>query len=78
MLVITPQLDLTQPLESQGPFDAIVHKVTDILAKADNGNATARQYIHNIQVINWVSNLQCDCTVWLPWDNETSLHVGNK
>lgn len=43
------QLDLTQPLDTQGPFDAIVHKVTDILAKANNGNATAQQYIKNIQ-----------------------------
>ncbi|KAK7103897.1 inositol-tetrakisphosphate 1-kinase-like isoform X2 [Littorina saxatilis] len=43
------KLDLTQPLDNQGPFDAIVHKVTDILAKADNGNATSQQYIRNIQ-----------------------------
>ncbi|XP_076463861.1 inositol-tetrakisphosphate 1-kinase-like [Babylonia areolata] len=43
------KLDLSKPLEEQGPIDAIVHKVTDILAKAENGNATAQQYIHNIQ-----------------------------
>ncbi|PVD26152.1 hypothetical protein C0Q70_13821 [Pomacea canaliculata] len=42
-------IDLGQPLEAQGPFDAIVHKVTDILAKADNGNKTAQKLIHNIQ-----------------------------
>lgn len=45
------KLDLTQPLETQGHFDAIVHKVTDILAKADSGNVTAQQYIQNIQVV---------------------------
>ncbi|XP_076441828.1 inositol-tetrakisphosphate 1-kinase-like [Babylonia areolata] len=43
------KLDLTQPLDTQGPFDAIVHKVTDILAKADSGNAVSRHYIQNIQ-----------------------------
>ncbi|KAK7466624.1 hypothetical protein BaRGS_00037281 [Batillaria attramentaria] len=43
------KIDLTQSLDTQGPFDAIVHKVTDILARADNGNLKARQYIHNIQ-----------------------------
>jgi hypothetical protein len=36
-------------LDAQGHFDAIVHKVTDILAKAGNGNAKAQQYIKNIQ-----------------------------
>nr|KAG5687804.1 hypothetical protein BaRGS_005434 [Batillaria attramentaria] len=45
------KIDLTQSLDTQGPFDAIVHKVTDILARADNGNLKARQYIHNIQGI---------------------------
>ena len=51
------KLDLTQPLDTQGHFDAIVHKVTDILAKADSGNVTAQQYIQNIQVIYCISYL---------------------
>ncbi|KAL8588768.1 hypothetical protein ACOMHN_035264 [Nucella lapillus] len=42
-------LDLSHPLEDQGPFDVIVHKVTDILAKADTGDSAAQTYIHNIQ-----------------------------
>lgn len=50
LIILYLQIDLGQPLEAQGPFDAIVHKVTDILAKADNGNKTAQKLIHNIQV----------------------------
>lgn len=49
------QIELNQPLVTQGPFDAIVHKVTDILAKSDNGNLRARQFIQNIQVIHFIA-----------------------
>lgn len=30
------QIDLTKPLEEQGPFNAILHKLTDIIVKADD------------------------------------------
>ncbi|KAL8617600.1 hypothetical protein ACOMHN_033146 [Nucella lapillus] len=64
------KLDLTQPLDNQGPFDAIVHKVTDILAKADSGNAVARQYIHNIQDY---ADQHADCVLLDPLESTRRL-----
>jgi hypothetical protein len=32
------QLDLNQPLEEQGPFTVILHKLTDIIALTNQGD----------------------------------------
>lgn len=33
-----PQINLTLPIEDQGPFSAIIHKMTDVIAQADLGD----------------------------------------
>lgn len=35
-------MDVTRPLEEQGPVDLIVHKMTDIVSKMKQGNDKAR------------------------------------
>ena len=47
------QIDIDLSLEQQGPFDLILHKINDILAKANQGNAQAKARIKNIQVYNF-------------------------
>ena len=44
------QIDLDKSLEEQGPFDMILHKFTDILVKAQQGNITAQRIIRSIEV----------------------------
>jgi len=39
------KIDLDRPIEEQGPFSLIVHKISDILVKADLGDATAKKTI---------------------------------
>lgn len=39
------KLDFDKPLEEQGPFSLIVHKISDILVKADQGDAIAKKTI---------------------------------
>lgn len=39
------KLDFEKHLDQQGPFDVIVHKISDILVKADQGDATAKKTI---------------------------------
>jgi hypothetical protein len=35
-------MDLSRSLESQGPVDAIVHKMTDVVGKMKRGDAEAQ------------------------------------
>lgn len=44
------RLDLDRPLHDQGPFGAIIHKVSDDIAKADQGNLSAQRKIHAFEV----------------------------
>lgn len=39
------KIDLERPIEEQGPFSLIVHKISDILVKADQGDAAAKKAI---------------------------------
>lgn len=39
------KIDLDRPLEEQGPFSLIVHKISDILVKADLGDSIAKKTI---------------------------------
>lgn len=39
------KLDFEKPLEEQGPFSLIVHKISDILVKADQGDVIAKKTI---------------------------------
>lgn len=44
------QTDLKKSLENQGPFDLLVHKVTDILALAASGHKSSEHEIQNLEV----------------------------
>ena len=44
------RLDLDLDLELQGPFDAIIHKLSDVMCKADR-DATAAQQVKSFEVI---------------------------
>lgn len=37
------RLDLDADLEAQGPFDAIIHKLSDVMCKADRDSLAAQQ-----------------------------------
>ncbi|XP_059160505.1 inositol-tetrakisphosphate 1-kinase-like [Physella acuta] len=44
------QIDLNQSLETQGPFDLLVHKVTDLLATAIDGHQPSQRAVRNLEV----------------------------
>jgi len=39
------KIDFDRHLDQQGPFDVIVHKISDILVRADQGDIRAKKYI---------------------------------
>ncbi|XP_038072772.1 inositol-tetrakisphosphate 1-kinase-like [Patiria miniata] len=43
------KIDLLQPLESQGPFSAIIHKLTDVLSFAADGDKKSQEMIDNLK-----------------------------
>ncbi|XP_046877816.1 inositol-tetrakisphosphate 1-kinase isoform X1 [Hypomesus transpacificus] len=43
------QLDLSQPLEEQGPFDVIIHKLTDLILEADQNDTQALLLMQSVQ-----------------------------
>ncbi|KAG9282967.1 inositol-tetrakisphosphate 1-kinase [Astyanax mexicanus] len=43
------QLDLSQPLEEQGPLDAIIHKLTDHIVEADQNITEALLLVQSVQ-----------------------------
>ncbi|CAG5127382.1 unnamed protein product, partial [Candidula unifasciata] len=43
------EIDLSRSVESQGPFDLMVHKVTDLFALAVDGDASAENAIKNFE-----------------------------
>uniref|UniRef100_A0A0B7BDI7 Inositol-tetrakisphosphate 1-kinase n=1 Tax=Arion vulgaris TaxID=1028688 RepID=A0A0B7BDI7_9EUPU len=43
------QIDLMQPMESQGPFDLLVHKFTDLFALAVEGDESSESAIKNLE-----------------------------
>ncbi|GFO35239.1 inositol-tetrakisphosphate 1-kinase [Plakobranchus ocellatus] len=43
------EIDLKQSMEAQGPFDLIIHKVTDILARANDGHVSSQNAIANLE-----------------------------
>lgn len=46
------QVDLLQSLEDQGPYDLIIHKLTDVITRAQDGDNKAKQMMSNLQVRN--------------------------
>lgn len=62
------QIDLTQPLVPQGPFDVIVHKLSDVIVEAEH-DSQSQQLLANFQV-----RLHCERTSvlnnpWCCWTN---------
>ena len=49
------QLNLDQPLSAQGPFDLILHKLTDIMAAASAGDEWSREAEQRVEVCLCVS-----------------------
>ncbi|XP_013869086.1 inositol-tetrakisphosphate 1-kinase isoform X1 [Austrofundulus limnaeus] len=43
------QLDLSQPLEDQGPLDVIIHKLTDLMLEADQNDSQAVLQLQRVQ-----------------------------
>lgn len=43
-------MDLLQRLEDQGPYDLIIHKLTDVITRAQDGDNKAQQMMSNLQV----------------------------
>lgn len=44
------QIDITQLLEPQGPFDVIVHKLSDVMVEAER-DSRSQQLLANFQVV---------------------------
>jgi len=42
-------IDLSRPLEDQGPFDAILQKVTDLFYEAQQGDQQCLSYVNNLK-----------------------------
>lgn len=51
------QLDLSQPLEDQGPLDVIIHKLTDLILEADQNDSQAVLLVQRVQVCICLSSL---------------------
>ena len=47
---LCPQLDLSQPLEEQGPLDVIIHKLTDLILEADQNDSQSVLLVQRVQV----------------------------
>jgi len=47
-------INLDIPVESQGPYDCIIHKITDLIAKAENGDLAVKKQVDNFK--NYVNN----------------------
>uniref|UniRef100_A0A3B3RT57 Inositol-tetrakisphosphate 1-kinase a n=1 Tax=Paramormyrops kingsleyae TaxID=1676925 RepID=A0A3B3RT57_9TELE len=43
------QLDLSQPLEDQGPLDVIIHKLTDLILEADQNDTQSLLLVQRVQ-----------------------------
>ncbi|KAK6181505.1 hypothetical protein SNE40_009343 [Patella caerulea] len=69
------KIDLTAPLEQQGPFDVIIHKLTDYLAKANEGYQPAQEYIQRMQM--YVQD-HPECIMMDPIDSLQKLLNRNK
>ena len=44
------QIDLSKPWIDQGPVDVLIHKVTDFIAAAENGDLQAFKAVQKIEV----------------------------
>lgn len=49
-LVSALQLNLSRPIEEQGPLDVIIHKLTDVILEADQNDSQSLELVHRFQV----------------------------
>lgn len=49
-LCVPPQLNLSRPIEEQGPLDVIIHKLTDVILEADQNDSQSLELVHRFQV----------------------------
>lgn len=49
-VVLTLQLNLSRPIEEQGPLDVIIHKLTDVILEADQNDSQSLELVHRFQV----------------------------
>lgn len=47
---LTLQLNLSRPIEEQGPLDVIIHKLTDVILEADQNDSQSLELVHRFQV----------------------------
>ncbi|BFZ11711.1 hypothetical protein BsWGS_14750 [Bradybaena similaris] len=45
------EIDLSRPMEQQGPFDLLIHKITDLLPAVHDGEESLETHIKNFEVI---------------------------
>ncbi|CAI9720274.1 inositol-tetrakisphosphate 1-kinase-like [Octopus vulgaris] len=64
------KIDLNYSLEDQGPFDIIIHKITDVLSRADEGSEKDQLYANNFK--NFIRN-HPECTLVDPLENVCRL-----
>lgn len=50
LCVSLSQLNLSRPIEEQGPLDVIIHKLTDVILEADQNDSQALELVHRFQV----------------------------
>uniref|UniRef100_A0A8C5LGN9 Inositol-tetrakisphosphate 1-kinase n=1 Tax=Jaculus jaculus TaxID=51337 RepID=A0A8C5LGN9_JACJA len=46
------ELNLSRPIEEQGPLDVIIHKLTDIILEADQNDSQSLELVHRFQYID--------------------------
>lgn len=49
-LCVPLQLNLSRPIEEQGPLDVIIHKLTDVILEADQNDSQSLELVHRFQV----------------------------
>ncbi|GAB1600541.1 inositol-tetrakisphosphate 1-kinase-like [Argonauta hians] len=64
------KIDLNYSLEDQGPFDIIIHKITDVLSRADEGSEKDQIFANNFK--NFIRN-HPECTLVDPLENVRRL-----
>lgn len=50
LCVSCSQLNLSRPIEEQGPLDVIIHKLTDVILEADQNDSQSLELVHRFQV----------------------------
>ena len=52
------QLNFDLPLEQQGPFDVILHKLTDQIARSPDGSPLTVKHMEAVQVVSFIYRME--------------------